>query len=121
MRAAILSTIWFALILTGDPNGPWYAAIASIFMGDVCDRLLDRRAHGAAENNARGVLGCASLAGYAVEYIPYYLPGPEWLHIAISSAAIFVCAAVASSYIRAVREVDRIADDALSVTIRRKK
>ena len=121
MRVAILSTIWFALIhLTGDPNGPWYAAIASIFMGDVCDRLLDRRAYGAAEYHARGVLGTALLAGYAVKYIPY-LPGPEWLHIAISSAAIFVCAAVASSYIRAVREVDRIADDALSVIIRRKQ
>lgn len=121
MRVAILSTIWFALIhLTGDPNGPWYAALAAIFMGDVCDRLLDRRAYGAAENNARGVLGTALLAGYAVKYIPY-LPGPGWLHIAISSAAIFVCAAAASSYIRAVRKVDRIADDVLSVTIRRKQ
>lgn len=121
MRAAILSTIWFALIhLTGVSLGPWYAAIAAIYMGDVCDRLLDRRVYGAAENNARGVLGMAFLAGYAAKYIPY-LPGPEWLHIAITSAAIFVCAAVASSYIRAVREVDRIADDALSVIIRRKK
>ena len=117
MRIAIISAIWFAMIhLTGDPKGPWYAALAAIFMGDVCDRLLDRRAYGAAENNARGVLGMAFLAGCAAQYIPY-LPGPEWLHIAISSAAIFVCAAVASSYIRAVREVDRIADDALSVII----
>lgn len=112
MRAAILSTIWFAMIhLTGDPKGPWYAAIASIFMGDICDRLIDRRAYGAAENNARGVLGMAFLAGCAAQYIPY-LPGPEWLHIAISSAAIFVCSAVASSYIREVRKADRDATEA---------
>lgn len=111
MRIAIITTIWFALILgSGDSKGPWYAAIASIFMGVVLDRLAALRPLGVAEGNAQGVLGVAFLAGILAHHARD-LPGPEWVHNVAAGAAVFVCAAIVSVYLREVRKIDRDATE----------
>lgn len=112
MRIAIISAIWFAMILgSGDSKGPWYAAIASIFMGVVLDRFVDLRPLGVAEGSAQGVLGMAFLAGILAHHAPD-LPGPEWVHNVAAGAAVFVCAAIVSVYLREARKADHDASEA---------
>lgn len=129
MITAIISTLFF-WILSDSSEGPWFAAIASIYLGTFLVRMVARTAKvstlsvrnaeharrafeakiATAEDAAYGPLATAFFAGLAVRYAPL-LPGDEWVHDVASYAAVFVCAALASGYFILAAGVDRAAEE----------
>lgn len=112
MITAIISTLLFAG-LSDSSEGPWFAAIASIYLGNFLKSLLfdDLGKIRAAKFAAGGVLLTTVMAGHAVRYAPL-LPGPEWVANAAACAAVFVSAVLVSGCFRLAEEVDRAASEA---------